>query len=96
MAAAKNSLQSAGAGYVYLAQSGERFKIGRTLSLERRISGLAGQLPEKIVLLHAIKTEDTSGIEAYWHRRFADQRLNGEWFALEPDDIEIFKGRSVM
>jgi len=85
-----------GSGCVYLVRSGPHFKIGRTNCIERRIPALATQLPEKIVLIHHIKTEDPAGIETYWHRRFADQRKNGEWFALSTEHVEMFKARTVM
>lgn len=84
------------AGCVYLAQSGQHFKIGRSNTLEDRIRTLKIQLPEKLVVVHHIKTDDPPGIETYWHRRFADQRKNGEWFELSPEDVEMFKARNVM
>lgn len=83
-------------GYVYLLRSGRYYKIGRTNSVGRREHELALQLPERAIVLHSIKTDDPSGIESYWHKRFRDCRKNGEWFELSASDVAAFRRRKFM
>ena len=78
-------------GEVYLFKSGRYYKIGKTNDTVRRGAELRIQLPEKMDLIHSIKTDDPSGIEAYWHRRFESKRMKGEWFDLSSADIKAFK-----
>ena len=78
-------------GEVYLFKSGRYYKIGKTNDTVRRGNELRIQLPEKIDLVHSIKTDDPSGVETYWHRRFEAKRMNGEWFDLSAADIKAFK-----
>lgn len=80
-------------GYVYLLRHGSRreYKIGRTNNPIRREGEISVELPQKLEPIHVITTDDPSGIEAYWHRRFADKRLKNEWFALTADEVRAFK-----
>jgi hypothetical protein len=83
-------------GFVYLIKSGRFHKIGKSNAAGRREYELAIQLPEKAKRIHVIRTDDPSGIEAYWHKRFEAKRKNGEWFELAAADVAAFKRRKFM
>jgi hypothetical protein len=81
-----------GYGFVYLVKGhpGE-YKIGRTRLVDRRMSELGATASIEHQLIHEIKTDDTNGIEAYWHKRFQAKRMRGEWFRLTPADVRAFQ-----
>jgi len=83
-------------GFVYLMKSGKYYKIGRSNCAERREYELKIQLPEKLDIIHKIKTDDPAGIEKYWHDRFKDKRKGGEWFELSSSDVKDFRRRKFM
>lgn len=80
-------------GYVYMVKSGKYYKIGKTNSIDRRQYEIGLQLAEGLKPIHSIETDDPSGIEAYWHNRFKEKRMNGEWFNLDARDVRAFRLR---
>lgn len=83
-------------GFVYLLKSGRYFKIGHSNDASRRAYEIRLQMPEKVTVVHEIETDDAPGIEAYWHRRFASKRRNGEWFVLDRSEVAAFRSRKSM
>lgn len=83
-------------GFVYLLKSGRFYKIGKTGAVGMRERQLQIQLPEQARTVHSIKTDDPSGIEAYWQRRFEAKRKNGEWSELSAQDVAAFRRRKFM
>lgn len=81
-------------GYVYMMRSGRRYKIGHTNSPARRHREVRLDLPDPTSVVHSIETDDPTGIEAYWHRRFASKRVRDtEFFELDASDVAAFKKR---
>ncbi len=80
-------------GYVYLIQSNDGFiKIGRTINIKKRFKTLSVHLPYKIRLLGIIETNDYIGLEEELHCKYAEKRVNGEWFKLNENEInELLK-----
>lgn len=83
-------------GFVYMVKMGKHYKIGKTFSIPRRHREIALELPEKLEPIHIIRTDDPTGIEAYWHKRFQAKCTNSEWFALSTEDVRTFKKRKFM
>ena len=75
-------------GTVYLLQSPHGYKIGKALDAFGRTSYLSLKLPFDVLLKHTIKCADYTRAEQFFHERFADKRINGEWFALDDDDVK--------
>lgn len=91
LTASRQREQKIATEFVYLMKSGPHYKIGRSNSVGRRSSELAIKIPVPPKTIHSIETDDPVGVEAYWHRRYAEKRGEGEWFALSLDDVKAFK-----
>jgi acyl carrier protein len=80
----KNKVQ----GYIYfILDKYGNCKIGKTTDLNRRI-GEYTKLPYEPICHHVIFSKDITQSEKYFHEKFADKRLRGEWFLLSKDDLD--------
>lgn len=76
--------------YVYVIQdvtNTRYFKIGRTNNPARRLNHFDVILPVDIHVVAVLPCDNMVTLETWLHRRFADKRQRGEWFALSNDDV---------
>jgi hypothetical protein len=81
-------------GYVYMLAGGEYYKIGCTNSVDKRLTQIVPKLPFEVQIVHLLEVPDMYRAEADLHRKFSDKRTNGEWFALDADDVAWFKAQT--
>lgn len=77
--------------YVYLFQADHNnwYKIGISADIKRRLKDFA-TLPFDLVCIHHYllpNRQKARDIEAALHKEFARNRVNGEWFKLDLDDV---------
>jgi hypothetical protein len=83
-------------GYVYLIHSVTgHYKIGRTSDPQNRMKTFTVKLPFEVEYVCIIACEDMHQLEWDLHQKYHDKRVNGEWFQLDPDDVEYIKGLAV-
>jgi hypothetical protein len=78
-------------GYIYLLKCGELYKIGFSLKPRKRLKQFRTGSPHPIELVHTLRTPHFKMLEQILHRRFAQKRQTGEWFKLDPEDVEHIK-----
>lgn len=76
-------------GFVYLIGSARHrwYKIGRASNPRVRVKELGILLPFDLEVLAIWKTVNCVELETYLHRRHASQRLNGEWFDFDAQEL---------
>jgi len=82
-------------GYIYLVGGNGVYKIGKSRDIPSRMRSFL-QLPFKTRLIHSIPTSDMVWAENYLHRAFAHCRMNGEWFDLEPHEVDWICGLTTL
>jgi hypothetical protein len=81
-------------GFVYLVYAEELnvYKIGRTLRKpSKRIADIRATLPFETELIHFLYSDEVFQAEAYFHRKFKEKQVRGEWFRLDKKDVIYVK-----
>ena len=73
-------------GHIYIAKYNGLYKIGMTERLQRRLETLNRLGPHTLVL--AIPGDCIRPLERQLHKRFAAQRVRGEYFRLTESDLD--------
>lgn len=81
-------------GVVYVLKSAYGYKVGRTRSVPDRMRAFGVKLPFIYTIPLIAWFEDCHLAEHRYHQRFADKRINGEWFDLDEKDIELIRLRA--
>lgn len=71
---------------VYIVFADGKYKIGYSTDWGKRKKSYSTHLPDP-VLICCHKTPDAFEIEEYLHNYFRDDRVNGEWFDLDSDQV---------
>lgn len=77
-------------GYVYLMETRDIYKIGRSNDPNARHKTLRLDYPS-LVLVHSIFSNIASRFERQIHDRYAEFRLVGEWFHLPLSEVNVLK-----
>ena len=77
-------------GYTYLITNGKEYKIGITTKTPVSIvAELQTGSPTKITISGYSYNSNALEMEQWLHLKFSNKRLEGEWFALNDDDVAI-------
>ena len=74
--------------YVVQSGSSDYYKIGKTTrAVESRVKELQVGNPETLKIKKILHGD----LEGYYHTKFANKRVNGEWFKLSKSDLKRIK-----
>lgn len=82
---------SEGFVYVIMASSGH-VKIGKANNVDTRLATLRTASPFPLTLVSTLRCADPREIEKLLHRKFSSKRTHGEWFLLDPREMDYLAG----
>jgi len=71
---------------------GKPVKIGRSQTPQDRLRALQTGSPAPLHIVWATTVADSAAAEKWLHDRFATQRLDGEWFAMQAPTPNVVLG----
>lgn len=79
--------------YLIWAEGTNRYKIGKSTDLKKRLKSLQTSCPYPIHLIHRIRCVNTSisDVELGLHICYSESRVNGEWFELDREAVDYIK-----
>jgi hypothetical protein len=77
-------------GWIYLLEGKDNlYKIGLTTRTpSKRLAEISPKMPFEPKLAYSFRSNDVYEAEEILHTTFCDRRVNGEWFQLQPADLD--------
>lgn len=79
------------AGVYIIKDAAGHYKIGCTSNVSDRLRMFGVKLPFEIELEHFIPTVSYRALERKLHRQYKSKKIRGEWYKLEPEDVQAIK-----
>jgi len=89
-----NASSGAKAGVVYVLKSAYGYKVGRTKNVPDRMRAFGVKLPFMYTIPLCAWFDDCHEAEHRYHRIFECKRINGEWFDLDENDLQMIRLRA--
>jgi hypothetical protein len=84
--------QAARANYIYVIHMHDTvYKIGQSRDPQGRRNELQSSSPYKLTLIHTFPADDPDVAEQMLHGHLHSHRLEGEWFALSPQQARTLR-----
>lgn len=91
----KNDIRTKKIGFIYLveAEGLNRYKIGITGNVKDRIKRIQTSSPVKVNLITSSERVDFKELEIELHEDYRKNRVIGEWFELNQEELEAITKR---
>ena len=78
--------------YVYLLKTDDnRYKIGVSVNVERRIKQLQTGCSDRIMVVDTFLSKFPFKLESALHRKYESSKINGEWYLLTNESVSEFQ-----